>query len=504
MKKYALISVYNKKNIEVICKFFLANNIGIISTGSTASIIRKYGYKCQLVSDLTKYKEILDGRVKTLHPNVHASLLFKRNNHHHRIQIKKTKFPIIDYVVVNLYPFNEFQKNSSSIEECIEMIDIGGPTLLRSAAKNYQDVTAICDVNDYNKLINNFKLNRGSTNLIFRKKMAQKVFKTTYQYDKTISDWLRNKNQSKEIEIFYHEKKDLRYGENPHQKSFLYTKNTKNNFVDNLLHGKELSYNNLLDIDIAFNCVNEFVNPTCVIIKHNSPCGASSDKIISKAFVKAVKSDPISSFGGVIAFNSNIDNKTAELLSKNFYEVVLAPMFSAEVKKILTIKKNIRLIKTSGIKNNITHEIKSINDGYLVQEKNNVIFKKNSMQLVSNYNSSNKEIDDLIFAFKICKYVKSNAIVLANNQTTVSIGGGQTSRIDATKIAIKKIKNKQKSFVASSDAFFPFTDSIKLLIKRGCRAIIQPGGSLNDKKIINIANKNKLGLYFSKYRFFKH
>lgn len=504
MKKYALISVYDKKNINIICEYFFKKNISIISTGSTALKIKKSGYPCLLVSDLIKFKEILDGRVKTLHPNIHASLLFSRDSKIHQREFNKMNFPIIDFVIVNLYPFSEVIKKNLNYQECLDMIDIGGPTLLRSAAKNYKYVTAICDVADYKKFIHNLKSNNGLTSLIFRKKMASKVFHTTYKYDKIIAEWFNNKNNLNKFEIFNHDKETLKYGENPHQKSYFYKENNKNNFFDNIISGNKISYNNLLDIDVAFSCVNEFIMPTCVIIKHNSPCGIASNKNISYAFTNAKNTDPISAFGGIIAFNKKIDEKTAKLISKDFYEIILAPSFSYKAKLTLEKKQNLRLINTKGLKKNLKNEIKSINKGFLVQEINKIIFKKNLLQLVSKYKGSTKILDDLVFAFKVSKYVKSNAIVLVKNQKTVSISGGQTSRIDATKIAVKKINKKNISFVAASDAFFPFIDNLQILISKGCKAIIQPKGSINDNKIIKFANKKKLPLYFSKFRFFKH
>ena len=501
MKKYAIISVYDKSNLKIICEFFSKKNIGIISTGATARFIKNIGYKASTIKDVTNFEEILDGRVKTLHPHIYAALLYNQEKQKHVQEFKNLKFPDIEFLIVNLYPFQKSIKKNLSYQKCIEMIDIGGPTLLRAASKNYQWITSICDPLDYPNLISNFESNNNKTSLEFRKQMAAKSFKTTYEFDKEIYTWLENKKIKNDLTILNHEKVQLKYGENAHQTAILHKKNTKN-FYNNQVHGKELGFNNLRDIDSAFNCINEFKNPTSVIIKHNSPCGVSSSKNIFVALKNSLNADLISSFGGIIALNRAVDKKTALLISKNFYEAILAPKFNSEALKILK-KKNIRLIVTAGIKNNQTKEIFSISNGYLIQELNRVKISKKNIKLVSNYKCSKKNIDDLIFAFKVCKHVKSNAIVLVSNLKTIAIGGGQGSRIESTKIAVNKSK-KNKNFVAASDAFFPFTDCIKILVQKKCKAVIQPCGSINDKKIIEYANNKKLPLYFSDYRLFKH
>ena len=504
MKKYALISVYNKSNLNIICKYFEKFDINIISTGATASYIKQNGYKCQSIEEIIKFKEILGGRVKTLHPYIFASILFNRDKKEHLKQFKKFNFPIIDYIIVNLYPFSKTIINNNNFEECIEMIDIGGTALLRASAKNHNYVTTICNPNDYTSLINNIKSNSGSTNIKFRRSMAKKTFYLTSQYDKKIHDWLDGKNYRQDYIITNHKKIKLRYGENPHQNSYLLKKNN-NSFYDNIIQGKELSFNNLKDIEVAYDCLNEFKVPTSIVIKHCSPCGASSATTLLKAFKNSIKTDPISSFGGIIALNRSVNDDIANLIIKNFYEIIIAPSFTKKSLKILNKKKNMRLIKTKKIKTECNKkEIFSINNGYLIQSKNNIIINQKNINLISKFKTTKKNIDDLIFALKICKYVKSNAIVLVKNQTTISIGGGQTSRIDSTKIALNKIKNNKKFFVAASDAFFPFIDNVELLHKNKCKAIIQPAGSLNDKKIIDYANRKKLPLYFINYRFFKH
>jgi len=503
-KRFSLVSVYNKANLEKICNLFKKNNINIISTGSTAKHIKKIGFNCYEVSHFTKFKEILDGRVKTLHPLIHASLLFDRNNKNHTKLFKKLHFPEINFVIVNLYPFEKALNNNSNKKKCIEMIDIGGPTLLRSAAKNFYSITVISDINDYEIFIKNIKQNFGKTSLNFRKKMSAKVFKLTSSYDKLISNWMNNED---DLQIINHEKKTLRYGENPHQKSFFYKNKSKKNLFHNCFQqDKKLSYNNILDVNSAHECLNEFNEPTCVIIKHNIPCGVASDSKIEKAYLKAYNSDSTSAFGSIIALNRTINEKIANILVSKFFEIIIAPSFSQKSKEVLKRKKRLILIETEKISKDKKFEIKSVHNGYLVQEKNKIIFSKKYMKCVSNKKATDKQINDLIFAFKVSKHTKSNAIVLVKNKQTLGIGSGQTSRIGSTKIALSKIPKKftKTRFVAASDAFFPYTDNVKLLIKKNCEAIIQPKGSINDNKIIDFTDSKKIPLYFSSYRFFRH
>ena len=503
-KRYALISVYDKKGIKDICETFLKFNINIISTGTTAKHITNLGYKCRSVTSFTKFKEILDGRVKTLHPKLHASLLFDRENNNHIDAFKNLKFPVIDFIVVNLYPFKKYI-NSKNSKKCIEMIDIGGPALLRSSAKNHKSVTVVSNTNDYTDLINSLENNKGKTTLNFRIKMAQKVYETTANYDTIIASWLNQKNKK----LFKQDNRktiNLRYGENPHQKAVFKYNNNNKNILDGVLQGKKFSYNNLLDVDSAINLLNEFDEPTCAIIKHNNPCGVASDKHIYKAFNKALDSDPISSFGGIVAVNKSIDEHLAQILVSNFFEIIIAKNFQKKAYNVLAKKRKLILIETKNIQYENKKDIKSINGGYLIQEKNNIKIGLNHIRSVSRYKASKKIRDDLIFSFKVCKHVKSNAIVIAKNKKTLGIGAGQMSRIDATRLALYKAPKKIKltGFVSASDAFFPFIDGVKLLTNNNCKAIIQPKGSINDSKIIDFANKNKLPLYFSNYRLFKH
>lgn len=499
-KKYALISVFDKKNISIICKALKDFNVEIISTGSTAKEILKIGYKCTTISQSTKFPEILDGRVKTLHSKIYASILHDRGNKEHVTTFNKLKFPDINFVFVNLYPFDKVIKSNNNFNNCIEMLDIGGPTLLRAAGKNFYSITAICNTSDYKKFAENIKKNNGNTSLNFRKKMAEKVFIKTSHYDEVINKWLKNKvnNSVKKIK--------LKYGENPNQKSYYQVKNFNKSFVGAKINGKDLGFNNILDLDSGINCIKEFSKPTCIIIKHNNPCGAASAKDISIAFSKALNSDSISAFGGVVIFNKIINEDLAKKLFEYFFEVIAASNFTKKALNILQKKKNLILIRTSKLKLNKQDEIKNVIGGSLIQERNKYNINKKNIICATKKTTSNKNIDDLIFAYKISKHVKSNAIVLVRNLQTIGIGAGQMSRIDSTRLALmKKDKNKKvKNYVAASDAFFPFLDNIKLLIKDNCISIIQPAGSINDKKNIDFLNKKNISLYYARYRVFKH
>jgi len=501
-KKYALISVYNKINLLYLCKNLKKHNISFISTGSTCKKIKNLGFNCKEISNLTKFKEILDGRVKTLHPKIHASLLFKRNNPKHSETFKKLNFPIIDFVIVNLYPFEKTIKKNINKDKTIEMIDIGGSALLRSSSKNFDFLTTICDPEDYSKLIKNLDKNNGKTIYEFRKKMAFKVFKNTAHYDSIIFKWLKStqelKKSNKSKKVF------LKYGENPNQKSY-FIKSSSKSIVDGQIQGNKIGYNNILDISEGLSCLREFKDPTCVIIKHNNPCGVASDSSVKKSFIKAHQADSISAFGGIVLFNRKINKNLSLLLKKYFFEIIVAPDFYKNSKKIFETKKNLILIKSKNIYYN-NKEFKTVASGILFQNKNNFKITRKSIKLVSSKGASFKIIEDLLFAFKVAKHVKSNAIVLANNKQTVGIGAGQMNRIDSTRLALMKYKDNfsSKTFVCASDAFFPFVDNIQLLKKNNCLAVIQPLGSKNDHKIINFANKNKIPLYFSQNRVFKH
>ncbi|PPR50194.1 MAG: Bifunctional purine biosynthesis protein PurH [Alphaproteobacteria bacterium MarineAlpha5_Bin5] len=500
VKKYALISVFDKSKLKFLCENLNKQNIGFISTGSTFKKIRSLGFDCKEVSKLINFKEILEGRVKTLHPKIHASLLFKRNVKSHISSFKKLKFPQINYVIVNLYPFKNTLKKTSNYNKIIEMIDVGGTAMLRSAAKNFVSVTAVYSPKDYNQLINNLNKNGGNTSLKFRKKMAAKIYEHTSKYDNLIANWLSKKNtKNKERKI------NLKYGENPNQSSYFIAKNN-NTIFDCKISGKKLGYNNILDVNEGLCCLGEFKEPTCIIIKHNNPCGVASSTDIKKSFINAYNSDTMSSFGGIVLFNRKIKKDLAIILQKKFFEIIVAPNFEKSSLSILRSRSKLILIESKKLQSQQSNEFKSVNSGVLYQTHNNTKINKKSMNLVSKKIPSKSIIEDLIFAFKVAKHVKSNAIVLAKNKQTLGIGAGQMNRLDATKIALMKLNKSfpAKKFVCASDAFFPFTDSIKLLKKNNCDAIIQPNGSINDLKIISYANKNNISLFFSKNRVFKH
>ena len=496
IKSFALISVFDKSNLDFLCKLFKKYEIGMISSGSTSKKIRSLGYNCFEISKLTKFNEVLDGRVKTLHPKIYISILHNRDNHDHKKTFNKTNFPKIDFVIVNLYPFTKYI-NSKKINDAIEMIDIGGPTLIRASAKNYNGVTTICSPKDYKSLKNNMKKNSGSTDYNFRKRMAQKTFRLTSEYDDEIYRWLSENKKFSHIK--------LRYGENPNQNAFL--KTTKNLNLSNLqIQGKEIGYNNILDIDSGLDFINEFTEPTTVIIKHNNACGVASSKTIKGSFLKALKSDKKSAFGGVVLVNKKIDESFAKLFVKDFYEVLVSPSFSKEALNILGMKKNLILINSKKLPKNKREVINSVRMGSLIQQNNNFRLTKNYFKTTSNKTRlSKREYQDLLFAFKVVKHTKSNAVVLVKNKQTVGIGAGQMNRYDATKIAIMKYKENftSKNLVCASDAFFPFIDSLKLL-KNNCSCIVSPSGSINDQKIIDFADKHKIKLVFSSVRVFKH
>ena len=495
----ALISVYDKSSLKKICSTLTTYNIGIISTGATAKKIISLGFKCREISDLTKFKEILDGRVKTLNPKIHASILYKRDDSTHEKVFKQLNFPKIDFVIVNFYPFSKIS-NKESYAKKIEMIDIGGPAMIRSASKNFESVTTICEKKYYESLINELKTNHGKTTLTFRKRMAQHNFKLTSDYDLSIFKWFNKKNRKK-----INNKIKIKYGENPNQKAY-FIKKSKSNIFDSQISGKNIGYNNILDISEGLSCLNEFIEPTCVIVKHNNPCAVSSANNVKNAYSKALKSDPVSAFGGVVLLNKEIDVNLAKIINRKFFEVVVAPKFNKIALEILKSNKKLIIIDSTDLKEGNRENSKSVNSGILFQENNSLKITRSKIKLVSNKKTSNNTIDDLLFAFKVAKHVKSNAIVLAKNKQTLGIGAGQMSRLDSTRMAILKYKDffKNRSFVCASDAFFPFTDNIKLLLKLKCTGIIQPSGSKNDHMIIEYAIKNKASLYFVKNRVFKH
>ena len=511
--KNALISVSNKSDLSKILKTLEKYNINIVSSGGTYNFIKNLGFPCTDVSKYTGFKEMLDGRVKTLHPKIHAGILHDRTNKKHLAEMDENKFPSIDLLIVNFYPFQKVVMTSKDPQNIIENIDIGGPTMVRSAAKNFKNVTIITNVNDYSDLILEIEKNKGSTTLKFREYMSSKAFGLTAYYDAMISNWFNQKLNIKfpERKTFFGKKfKQLRYGENPHQNSSIYVNGYNDKDLNlNQLNGKDLSYNNYNDVFSALDILDSLKEkPATVIIKHANPCGVALDKFPLMSYRKAYDCDPISAFGGVIACNYRINKELAYEINKNFLEVILAKGFEKEALTILRKKKNLRIIDISKftLKNKVN--LKVFDNSFLVQERDRTIFNYKKLKFVTKNKPTKKDLKEIEFAFTICKYVKSNAIVITNNFTTLGIGAGQPNRLDSCKIAVEKAKKfqpkKLKNSIAASDAFFPFADGIKKLISGGIKVIIQPGGSIRDQEVINAADKAKIKMIFTGIRHFNH
>jgi len=511
--KNALISVSNKENLVSLLKTLKKFNINIISSGGTYASIRKLGYQCTELSKYTGFKEMLDGRVKTLHPKIHAGILHDRQNKKHKSEMSKQNFPAIDLIVVNFYPFQKIVLSSKNPKQIIENIDIGGPTMVRAAAKNFNNVTIITNKDDYGSLIEELENLKGKTSLKFRELMSSKAFGLTAYYDAMIANWFNKKLKIEFPErktIFGRKLQRLRYGENPHQQSSIYVNDYNDKHLKfDQIHGKELSYNNYNDMFASLEILNSLKkNSGTVIIKHANPCGVSENKVPLISFKNAYASDPISAFGGVIACNYKINKKIALEINKNFLEVILANGFDKDALNILKKKKNLRIIDISNFNLKNLSSIKTFDGSFLVQSKDNIVIDKKKLKCVTKLKPTKKELAEVEFAFNICKYVKSNAIVLCNNFSTIGIGAGQPSRLDSCKIAVQKAKqfqsSKIKNSIAASDAFFPFADGINALIKAGVKTIVQPGGSIRDQEVINAANKAKIKMIFTGIRHFNH
>ena len=510
--KKALVSVSDKENILSLLKVFKKYNIEIISSGGTYKFIKKLGYNCTEISKYTGFKEMLDGRVKTLHPKIHAGILHDRQNKTHQDEMSKNKFPSIDLIVVNFYPFQKIVQKNKSPKNIIENIDIGGPTLVRAAAKNFKNVAIITNKGDYSNLIDELKRHNGKTTLKFRETLSSKAFGLTAYYDSMIANWFNTKLNIQFPErktIFGRKHKRLRYGENPHQESSIYVSDYDDKQLGFIqLHGKELSYNNYNDMFAALDVLGSLKKKSgTVIIKHANPCGVSENMNQLNSFKNAYASDPLSAFGGVIACNYKVSRKIAVEIGKNFHEVILGKGFDKESLKILKMKKNLRIIDISNYNSSNLVNTKVFDNSFLIQNKNNKILRK-GIKCVTKLKPNKRELSEIKFALNISKFVKSNAIVLSNNFATIGIGAGQPSRIDSCKIAVEKAKTFQpekiKNAIAASDAFFPFIDGIKILIKAGVKIIVQPGGSIRDQEIINFANKAKIKMLFTGIRHFNH
>ena len=507
--KKALISVSDKKNLKLLLKILIKHKIELISSGGTYKEIKKLGFKCLEISEYTNSPEILDGRVKTLHPKIHAGILSKRNNKSHKNDLKNNNFEEIDLVIVNFYPFEKTLVQNSNHSKIIENIDIGGPTMVRAAAKNYNDVTVITSFNQYNELILEIEKNRGSTSLNFRERMSIEAFSETAYYDAVISNYfnkLQNNNFPKKKVIFGNLIEKLRYGENPHQEAGIYSKTDSLNIEQ--IHGKQLSYNNYNDIFSALTISKSLPNNSgTVIVKHANPCGVSVHKNNLKSYQLALACDPISAFGGIVSCNFKITENLAIELNNIFLEVVVANGFDRKAIQILKKRKNLRLIDATNFIKKDLLKFSSANESILTQSEDLKKFSIKDFKVVSKKKPNKSQLKNLIFAFNVCRYVKSNAIVLASQDATVGIGSGQPNRRDSCQIAIEKMnrfQNLKEYVVAASDAFFPFVDGLETLIQSGVSAVIQPSGSIRDKEIIKFANKTNTVLMFSKTRHFKH
>jgi phosphoribosylaminoimidazolecarboxamide formyltransferase / IMP cyclohydrolase len=518
----ALLSVFDKTGIVEFARKLSALRIEILSTGGTAKLLREQGVPVQDVSEFTGWPEMLGGRVKTLHPKVHGGLLFRRDHADDQKQAKEHGIAPIDLVVVNLYPFEETAaKTYLPPEELIENIDIGGPTMLRSAAKNFESVTVVTDPADYEQVAAELEANR-ETSLALRLELARKVFATTSRYDGLITMNLErlNRNEGKlevqqkpalpeRFHLALRRKQELRYGENPHQSAALYVPagcQPSGLAAAKQLQGKELSYNNYVDLEAARSTVAEFEGPAAVIIKHNNPCGAAEQKTLLDAYTKAFACDPLSAFGGVLAFNHIVDAVTAEAVVKLFVECIVAPGFADRAQEIFAAKKNLRLLVLphGGLEYDKEMQLKRILGGVLVQQPDLGSLKSVELSVVTKRAPTQAELADLHFAWKVCKHVKSNAIVFAKDGATLGVGAGQMSRVDAAKIAIAKAQKSLQGTVVASDAFFPFPDGVEEAAKAGATAVIQPGGSVKDNEVIVTADRLGLAMVFTAMRHFLH
>lgn len=514
----ALISVSNKEGIVEFAKGLTAIGVEIISTGGTLKTLVDNGVAATSISDVTGFPECLDGRVKTLHPKIHGGLLAQRDNPEHMKTIKELEIELIDFVVVNLYPFKETVQNpDATLEMAIENIDIGGPTMLRSAAKNYRDVTVVCDPLDYGMILKSLA-ESGGINEDIKYELALKVFEHTAAYDTWISDYLRrriNKALPDNPTFTYEKIQDLRYGENPHQKAWYYKKTYEENGALTQavqLHGKELSFNNINDANAALDMIKEFVEPTVVAVKHANPCGVATGKTLDLAYKGAYQCDPVSIFGGIIAVNRIVDVATAREISKIFIEILIAPDYDEEALKLLTAKKNIRLLKLENLKSKTnticplenSYDMKDVSGGLLIQEYNNQVFNEEDLMVVTKESPTKEEMETLKFAMKIAKHVKSNGIVVAKDTRTIGVGPGQVNRIWAVNHAIEQSLESTSGAVLASDAFFPFEDCVERAKLGGITAIIQPGGSMNDEASIKKADELGIAMVFTGIRHFKH
>lgn len=506
MTKRALISVSDKTNIVEFAKGLEKYGFEIISTGGTFTYLKNNGVACISIEDVTHFPEILEGRVKTLHPKIHGGLLSKRGNELHNKHVAENNIEYIDLVCVNLYPFEAtVKKEGVSEEEIIENIDIGGPSMLRSAAKNFNDVTVVTDIRDYDRILN--ELENGGITLATRRSLAIKVFNTTASYDAAIANYFNKADNliPEKLTLSYTLEDTLRYGENPHQKAYHYVQDNNESYaLQNAvqLHGKEMSYNNIQDASAALDILAEFDEIACVAVKHMNPCGVAIGKDVFEAYSRAYDADPVSIFGGIVAINGIVDKATAEKMHSIFLEIILAVDYDDEALEILTKKKNLRIYKLGDKNNNHEQQIKSVRGGILVQDFNSELAE--SYEVVTDKQPTKEQMSDLEFGLKVVKHVKSNAIVVVKNGQTLGIGAGQMNRVGSCKIALEQAGALAAGAVLVSDAFFPMRDSADLAAEYNIAAIVQPGGSIRDQESIDACNEKGMAMLFSKIRHFKH
>tara|TARA_B000000475_G_scaffold206315_1_gene168431 strand:- start:6969 stop:8522 length:1554 start_codon:yes stop_codon:yes gene_type:complete len=503
--KRALISVYDKTNVEKLAESLIKNDIQIISTGGTAEVLIKNEIPITKINDFTGFPEIFDGRVKTLNPSIAGGILGLRDVHDN--EITANRIEMIDLVVCNLYPFVEtISKDGCTLSTALENIDIGGPTMIRSAAKNVGWTCVVVEPSDYTLLIEQID-NGGNISYNFRSAMSRKAFSMTAQYESSIDKYLTNDELPDKLNLSFTKFQDLRYGENPQQKSSVYLDNSSHfGILNSQIHqGKKLSYNNIMDADAAVSCITEFSKPGCVVIKHANPCGAAIGNNIDEAFVRAIESDKLSAFGGIVALNKECTAGIANYLKDFFIEIIIAPSFSTEALDIFSTKKNLRVIDLNDIDDfKSSTNLRHIHGGLLVQEEDGVLLKIDSLETVTKTLTTDSINETLSFGWSVLKYIKSNAILIAKDCSTVSIGAGQVSRVDSVNIALSKLPENIDNAILFSDAFFPFRDSIDQIAKAGIKTVVQPGGSVRDAEVINACNEHDITMMFTGYRCFKH
>ncbi|WP_019139550.1 bifunctional phosphoribosylaminoimidazolecarboxamide formyltransferase/IMP cyclohydrolase [Noviherbaspirillum massiliense] len=521
MIRQALISVSDKAGVLEFARALSSMGVKLLSTGGTAKLLADNGLQVTEVADYTGFPEMLDGRVKTLHPKVHGGILARRDFPEHMAALQKHAIPTIDMVVVNLYPFQQtVAKEQCTLEDAIENIDIGGPAMLRSSAKNHKDVVVICDPADYARVLGEMEANKGEVSYETRFALAKKVFAHTAQYDGAITNYFTSLGEDRQhatrsaypqtLNLHFEKVQDMRYGENPHQSAAFYrdlvpVEGALANYRQ--LQGKELSYNNIADADAAWECVKTFEESACVIIKHANPCGVATGTNPLDAYSKAFKTDPTSAFGGIIAFNRTLDGKAAEAVAKQFVEVLIAPSFTQEARDVFAAKQNVRLLEIPLAADVNAYDFKRVGGGLLLQSPDAKNVLPAELKVVSQKQPTLQQMQDLMFAWRVAKFVKSNAIVFCGNGMTLGVGAGQMSRVDSARIASIKAQNAGLSLAGSavaSDAFFPFRDGLDVVVDAGATCVIQPGGSMRDQEVIDAANERGVVMLLTGTRHFRH